>query len=77
MSVQFLAVFIHCAVTSLWFMLTHNHPFVAQTLGDLPMLVSRAETVGDALARVNDYLYLHSSGVTLIIHGSHRKVITL
>lgn len=36
-----------------------------QSLGDLPMLVSRAETVGDALARVNDYLYLHSSGVTL------------
>ncbi|EOV0872649.1 AraC family transcriptional regulator ligand-binding domain-containing protein [Vibrio parahaemolyticus] len=36
-----------------------------QSLGDLPMLVSRAETVGDALARVNDFLYLHSSGVTL------------
>ncbi|WP_025621497.1 AraC family transcriptional regulator ligand-binding domain-containing protein, partial [Vibrio parahaemolyticus] len=36
-----------------------------QSLGDLPMLVSRAETVGEALVRVNDFLYLHSSGVTL------------
>lgn len=34
-------------------------------LGDLPMLVSRAATVADALARVNDYLYLHASGVSL------------
>ncbi len=34
-------------------------------LGDLPMLVARAKTVGEALMRVNDYLYLHSSGVSL------------
>ncbi|EGM68256.1 AraC family transcriptional regulator [Shewanella sp. HN-41] len=34
-------------------------------LGDLPMLVSRAATVAEALARVNDYLYLHASGVSL------------
>lgn len=33
MSVQFLAVFTHRAVTILWFMLEHNQPFVAQTLG--------------------------------------------
>ncbi|MCB2382831.1 AraC family transcriptional regulator [Shewanella sp. SR1] len=34
-------------------------------LGDLPMLVSRTATVADALARVNQYLYLHASGVSL------------
>ncbi|MGP8305762.1 AraC family transcriptional regulator ligand-binding domain-containing protein [Vibrio sp. YIC-376] len=32
-------------------------------LGDLPMLVARAETVREALIRANDYLYLQSSGV--------------
>ena len=32
-------------------------------LGDLPMLVARAETVREALLRANDYLYLQSSGV--------------
>lgn len=32
-------------------------------LGDLPMLVARAETVREALMRANDYLYLQSSGV--------------
>ncbi|TOQ99527.1 helix-turn-helix transcriptional regulator [Vibrio parahaemolyticus] len=35
-----------------------------QSLGDLPMLVSRAETVGEALVRVNDFLYLHSLNMT-------------
>ena len=34
-------------------------------LGDLPMIVSRAATVGDALTTANDYLYLHASGVSL------------
>lgn len=34
-------------------------------LGDLPMLVARAATVGEALERVNQYLYLHASGVML------------
>ncbi|MCH1931097.1 AraC family transcriptional regulator [Shewanella sp. A25] len=37
-------------------------------LGDLPMLVSRAATVADALARVNDYLYLHASGAAVQLH---------
>lgn len=36
-----------------------------QSLGDLPMLLSRAKTVGDVFSQVNDYLYLHSSGVSL------------
>jgi len=38
-----------------------------QSLGDLPLLLSRADSVGEALAQVNEYLYLHSSGVTLDI----------
>ncbi|NIY82396.1 AraC family transcriptional regulator [Vibrio hepatarius] len=38
-----------------------------QSLGELPILVSRAETVGEAFAQVNDFLYLHSSGVTLSV----------
>lgn len=32
-------------------------------LGDLPMLVARSKTVGEALIRANDYLYLQSSGI--------------
>lgn len=32
-------------------------------LGDLPMIVSRAPTVGEALTTANKYLYLHASGV--------------
>ncbi len=43
-------------------------------LGDLPMLVSRAATVADALARVNDYLYLHASGVTLQLNPMGEQV---
>ncbi|MFB9135667.1 helix-turn-helix domain-containing protein [Vibrio olivae] len=39
-----------------------------KALGDLPMLVARASTVGEALKKVNEYLYLHSSGVRLNIH---------
>jgi AraC-like DNA-binding protein len=35
----------------------------SNALGDLPMLVARAETVREALMRANDYLYLQSSGV--------------
>ncbi len=34
-------------------------------LGDLPMLISRTATVADALEKVNDYLYLHASGISL------------
>ncbi len=35
----------------------------ASALGDLSMLVARAETVREALVRADDYLYLQSSGV--------------
>ena len=34
-------------------------------LGDIVVLVSQADTLGDALAHVNDYLYLHCSGIRL------------
>ncbi len=36
-----------------------------QSLGDIPMLLLRAKTVGELFSQVNDYLYLHSSGVSL------------
>lgn len=39
-------------------------------LGDLPMLVARAQTVGEALTHINDYLYLQSSAAS--IHLSRR-----
>lgn len=38
-----------------------------RSLGDLPMLVARADTVGEALNKANNVLYLHSSGVMLNI----------
>jgi AraC-like DNA-binding protein len=45
-------------------------------LGDFPMIVSRATTVADALARANEYLYLHASGVSLILEplGEHIRL---
>ncbi|MFB2643497.1 helix-turn-helix domain-containing protein [Shewanella bicestrii] len=45
-------------------------------LGDLPMLVSHTATVADALARVNDYLYLHASGVSLQLQP-HTDIVRL
>ncbi|MBD1572576.1 AraC family transcriptional regulator [Vibrio sp. S17_S38] len=36
-------------------------------LGDLPMLVSRMETIEAALDRANEYLYLHASGAHIKI----------
>lgn len=36
-----------------------------RVLGDLPMIVSRTPTVGEALTTVNKYLYLHASGVAV------------
>ncbi|MGQ7248066.1 helix-turn-helix domain-containing protein [Halomonas sp. V046] len=32
-------------------------------LGDLPIIVSRATTVGEALTAANNFLYLHASGI--------------
>lgn len=45
-------------------------------LGDLPVLASSAETVAEALERVNHYLYLHASGVSLVINrgSEHTKI---
>ncbi|GAB3091223.1 AraC family transcriptional regulator [Aestuariicella hydrocarbonica] len=37
----------------------------SNVLGDLPVLVSRAVTVGEALSSANQYLYLHASGVRM------------
>lgn len=37
----------------------------SNVLGDLPVLVSRESTVGEALSAANQYLYLHASGVRL------------
>lgn len=34
-------------------------------LGDLPLLLSQSDTVGDSLASINRYLYLHARGVHL------------
>lgn len=39
----------------------------ANVLGDIPMLVSRAETVAQALEWSNRYVYLHAGGVSLKI----------
>ncbi|WP_430461467.1 AraC family transcriptional regulator ligand-binding domain-containing protein [Thalassolituus sp. LLYu03] len=43
-------------------------------LGDLPMLVARAATVAEALERVNQYLYLHASGVTVQVEPQGEQV---
>tara|TARA_R110002110_G_scaffold3754_1_gene19529 strand:+ start:55799 stop:56800 length:1002 start_codon:yes stop_codon:yes gene_type:complete len=40
-------------------------------LGDLPMISSRARTVGEAVSAINRFLYLHASGVS-IDTGLHR-----
>ena len=37
----------------------------SNVLGDLPLLLSREDTVADSLASVNRYLYLHARGVQL------------
>ncbi|MBU2038127.1 MAG: AraC family transcriptional regulator [Gammaproteobacteria bacterium] len=43
-------------------------------LGDLPMLVSREATVAEALARVNQNLYLHAAGVALEVQPQGEQV---
>lgn len=45
-------------------------------LGDLPILANSSKTVAEALERVNRYLYLHASGVSLVINrrGEHTRV---
>ena len=38
----------------------------SSVLGDLPLILSQQETVGDMLGHINRYLYLHARGVQLL-----------
>ncbi|MFV0276978.1 MAG: helix-turn-helix domain-containing protein, partial [Parahaliea sp.] len=46
-------------------------------LGDLPMIASRATTVGGVIAAINRFLYLHASGVRIesLAHGDRARVV--
>lgn len=45
-----------------------------EVLGDLPMLVSRMETVEMALLKANEYIYLHAYGVQLKMQSKDEHI---
>lgn len=63
-----------CQAPLFGLMLTQRQSLSA--LGDLPMIMARAETVAESLEIVNRYLYLHASGVRVFTeaHGDSTRL---
>ncbi|PHQ94730.1 MAG: hypothetical protein COB48_04520 [Pseudoalteromonas sp.] len=71
MSVQFLAVFTHCAVTILWFMFAHNEPFCGSNIGHIQYLNPRGhplESSGQAGSCV--FLVFHLKNQVFLLLNS-------